>query len=503
MTHFFYKMSILFNYSIKIGINKMVYFLTRFIDPNANESKWSELITKYIRIHLLILYLCWLLISILIQILFSYVPLPSEKLNVLLMVSFLSGAVFITGYPQNNIITSYIIRSNQSYRIKKRLVICNALLGSLVSMSIITLVLLPFLVTQWVFNGWEGGRDIVNLLFLLSLFGITVDFVKYLLNLLRLYQSAYSDSFFRALLYILIYYYTPSISKALQYFIDGYILNLYNRENASLFLREAILQIPFRLDGLHIDSRFILFSITGAACMIVCMMITSPLLFREVRRRPNDNRIWKVPHYGLSLFFHFFRKYGLFNHQIAVTLVLSYLLSYYFSGFDFYSYISILAPILILVSSFLVVEDGTEQILLIKRYRLSSLKISFLYSQYLFFQYLIYKLLFISLGNFSINLAFIFDFLGGSIFGLILLYSIISVYVVTLNHLEGLIDLHVLHSYSKYLVYIYLSVFSAITYMISRLQVLPDVLIQILVPILMLLVFTYGIQLYQNKYRRI
>ncbi|HBI03353.1 MAG TPA: hypothetical protein DDY49_04890 [Paenibacillaceae bacterium] len=503
MTHFFYKIFILFNYSIKININKMVYFLTRLIDPNANESKWSEIFTKYIRIHIIILYLCWLLISIFMQILFSYVPLPSEKINVLLMVSFLLGAIIITGYSQNNIMTSFIILSHQSYPMKKRLVICNALLRSFVSISIITLILLPFLVTQWILNGWEGARDIAILLFLLALFGITVDFLKYLLNLLQRYQSAYTDSFFKALLYILIYYYTPAISKALQYFIDGYILNLYNRENGFLFLRDAILQIPFRLDGLHIHWKFMLFSIIGTICMIVCMMITSPILFRDVPRRTNDHRIWKVPHYGLSLFFHFFRKYGLFNHQIAVTLVLSYLLSYYFSRFDFYSYISIIVPVFILVYTFLIVEDRTELLLLLKRYRLSSLKISFLYSQYLIFQYLIYKLLFILLGNFSINSSFILDFLGGSIFGLVLLYSIISIYVVTLNHLEGLIDLRVLHSYSKYLIYIYLSVFSTITYIISSLQVLPEVLIQILVPILMLIIFTYGIQHYQNKYRRI
>lgn len=500
---FFYKTFVLLLYSIKMEINRALFLLSRLTDPNADESKWSLVFMKYIRIHMILFYFAWVLITVLLQIMFSYIPLPSEKLNVLLMACLLLGMVFIASYPRHSGMISYLLRSTLTYRIKKRLIVSHALLGSSVTLTVIILLLLPFLITQWVFYGLEGGMSIVNLLVLLLFYGIVVDFIKYLTNLYQHYQPAYTDSIIRMVLYVLIYYFTPEISGAIKYFIDGYILNLYDREHANLFLREVISKIPLQMDDLHITWGVVLFGIAAAACLIACMAGTSSLFFREVQRRPVHIRLWKTSHHHLSLFTHFFRKYGLFNHQIALILVFSFLLSYYFAGFEFYSYTSVLVPVFVLATSFFILEKGADLILLLKRYRMTSFQVSFAYSYYLFAQFLIYKFLLLLLSDGYFAFSSILESLAQSILGLILLYTIVSVYIAANYYLEGLIDLNVLHTYSKVLIYMYLTSLSAVIYIITGLQLIPDILVQLLIPLLILLMFVVGIQRYSIMLRRV
>ncbi|MFC0213521.1 hypothetical protein ACFFK0_13825 [Paenibacillus chartarius] len=493
---FFHKTYLLLIYSFRIGMNRTIFLLSRFLNPAADESKWRLILKKYIRLHLILLYVSWVLVTVLLQVLFSYVPIPSEKLNVLLMASLLLGMVFIFSYPQQTSMTFYITHSTLPYSMKKKLIVIQAFLGSSVTLTIITLLLLPFLIAQWAIYGLEGGRTIVNLLVILLFYGIVVDFIKYLANLYRHFQPAYTNSIIRMAVFLVVYGCTPEIARVIQSFIDGYILNLYDRESANLFLREVIRKIPIQLSDLHIHWKVGLACTTAAACLIAGMLGSSYLFFREVQRRPIDIRWWKTSDFRIAVFTHFFRKYGLFNHQIALMLVISYLLSYYFaeSMFEFYFYTSVLLPVLVLATSFFVLEGGTESIMLLKRYRMTALQVSTSYSCYLFAQFFIYQFLLLLLSDGHITSSFIADMVVQGLLGSILLYSIVFVYIATIYHMEGIIEANILQTYSKSLIYMYATVQSAVIYMITRLHWFPDAAVQLLAPILVLIVFEFGIR---------
>jgi hypothetical protein len=504
LVHFCYQIFVLFGYTLKMNINKAVYSYKHLVGSQHNtESQLSLTIRKYMRIHIVFLYIGWCLIAALAQVIFNYIPLSADRLNILIFGFLMLGAIFIMSFQNDRDLTQYLLNSNQPIHTKRRLVVCNALLGVTITWSLIVILFLPIFLTEIWLNGIEDIYIPIQYLFALLVYGFLVDFIRYISFLYHIYNKYHVNHLVKFAVYFILCFCSPAMARVVKYYIDGYILNIYNRERMSMFLVDLAHQIPINLYNIHFSIGYYILGFLVIVCTITIMMWLSKYLFYEPNMNIKSFKILKVYHYHFSLFTHLLRKYGTIREHIFLALITSYLLKLYFANNDIYEYISVLSPVFILLVSFFIHENKPDLILMLKRYRATYVKSSFIYSCYLFFQFIVFQLLFFIFGDFSISLDSLLAYMESSIFGLIVIFSVMTIFVITIYVLEGIFDPALIFSISKIMINIFITLVFSISIVCHDYLHLPTFIVKICTPALIMLIFILFIHIYQSKLRRI
>ncbi|OPH48273.1 hypothetical protein BC351_38415 [Paenibacillus ferrarius] len=498
-----YTLYLLFQFSLKVLLNKWVYGFNKILGNSG--ASGTQLVSKLLKkavYFIFVVYLFWTALTVLFQVFFHHAPIAESKLNVILLGVLILCALFILNFPENREMTRFIIYSNYAVKIKRYLIVYNSLLGVIICWILIFFLSVPFLVVQFYYHGINGFIFIAQYLFILFIFGVIVDFVKYFMLLIKQFYMNHIHLFYRSMANILVCILVPFLVMPIHFFIDKYYLNSNTSDKSKLII-DLTSQIPVNFSTFNLDGQYYLIGVAFIIFLFFLFFILSSLFFNEASFSTKQYSFIKILNSSrFSFFVHYVRKYGFVNSDIIVALFITFLIEKYISILFPIGNFIIIVAILSLISTFFIFENRPEPILLLKRMRLPYYYSAFLFSMYLIFQLVEFGFFYIILTDRDLIDIEIMAYSTTVLFGIFLMYFAIVCYCYVIYMLEGMLESNVLTAISIKVSSIYVGMTAAFIFTVNYLTGIQYWWLYATIPFIILLLFIQFFQIYQKHNRR-
>ncbi|WP_436867038.1 hypothetical protein [Bacillus fungorum] len=411
----------------------------------------------YIKSALVILYIFWLILASLFQILFHYIPMSVEKTNLLIILYIVLCSLFIINYGISHDIRNYAIKSNLAIKQKRKLILTNEYLGVILTWFGVSFFSLPFLLMQAILNGINGFIFMVQILLLLLYLGFVIGFVKFLFYIFDYIYINGVNKFFLPVFYLSVCLIISLNKNQISNFISLLFDNMFNGNLVKLLTNTVTSKINFydyRISMIsYISGLIILIFLT-----IILIFLTNKLCIEKTYKfHFTDYNFFKEKY--TYIYMNFLRSYGIINTNFFIAYIGTFLILIFFSNkvenIAFFSSYMLLTLFLN--------NDISQIVLLCKRNRLSLFNATLMVSIFLFIQFaLMITILCISqVLKFNV---FIISFL---LSGFLLVFCGIYIYCACVYMLESQFDDKIFKEIGKVIMLIYFIVIIGIELLLN------------------------------------
>ncbi|PFJ17690.1 hypothetical protein COD67_14675 [Bacillus cereus] len=384
----------------------------------------------YIKSSLVLLYIFWFILSSLFQLLFHYIPMSIEKINLLIILYIVLCSLFIINYGISHDIRTYTIKSNLSIKQKRKLILTNEYLGVILTWFGISFFSLPFLLMQSILNGINGIIFMVQILLLLLYLGVVIGFAKFLFYIFDYIYIIGVNKFFLPFFYFSICLIVSLNKNQISNFISLLFDSMFNGNLVKLLTNTVTSKINF-YDYRISMTNYIAGLIILVFLTIILNFLANKLCIEKTYKFYFADYIFFKKKYTY-IYMNFYRSYGVINTNFFIayigTLLIVIFLSNRIENIAFFSSYLLLT---------LFLNNNISQIVLLcKRNKLSLFNATLMVSVFLFVQFtLMITILCISqVLEFNV---FIISFL---LSGFLLVFCGIYIYCVCVYMLEYQFD---------------------------------------------------------------
>ncbi len=275
---------------------------------------------SYLKVSLLVIYVFWFVLASLFQILFHYIPLSIERMNIIIILYILLCVLMMINYSVSADLRSYAIESNLAFKQKKRLILMNEYLGVVLTWGFIFLFSLPFFIMQTILNGITGfsfmGQSLIGLLYM----GFIIGFVKFVVFV---FSDRYTVGIHRLLMpifYICICLVLSLYQTYLYSFLSALFHNILNEGLAKSITNLEVLS-EFNLYEYKINLiSYVFVFIVIFVCSSLLYFFSEKLCIEK--ERPSHFMDYSfLKKHSLYIFLNFSRAYGIVNTDFLLVYI--------------------------------------------------------------------------------------------------------------------------------------------------------------------------------------
>lgn len=484
------KISLMYTYTLKIIINKITYSLGQLRKKQSHQI--IDTISKYLLRCLVALYITWFLMTSILYAFFSTIGLPHETINLVYFCLIIIGVAIIIGLPVNQELIYYIVNSNLPRIRKQQLIIYHTLSGVVISFGILLLLGLPFIFVSLIFFQLDGLKLILQMYFIFLVAGFLVDLLKFFIFHYRIYVPQRMSLFLQSVLYIFTILLVPYLAKLIVNLTKGIFVLEHHRRTE--FTSELVHILPNLLD---IDFSYFVLGLMIILGTIYLIVYFSRKVYTLSQKHKPQYQTRKKLQKSLYICLHFFRKHGLINHTFVISILVTLLISQSMNDDLLTGYSIILLPIFFFIYMFMLNDNSPNVILLFKQHKIPIVMCSFFYSLYLLIQFGVFQMTMLFVSNAYSSISF---FIESTMFGLLLIFTIIITYCMVVYILDGIVEPDLIISMSRWSFYAYICTLSVLFLIISGLTNIPEFMIKILLPMFVNGILLLGLQTIRNRH---
>ncbi|WP_179879343.1 hypothetical protein [Bacillus cereus] len=190
------------NIILKMVFNNILYASNGVGLKSNVMNRFFLSLKPYLKVSLVLLSVFWFILASLFQLLFHYIPMPMEKINLLIILYIILCVLFIMNYGISDDIRTYAIKSNLSIKQKKIIILTNEYLGVILSWLGISFFSLPFLFMQAFLKGIDGFIFMLQILLVLLYLGFIIGFIKFMFYMFEKIYILGVNKFFLPFFYL-------------------------------------------------------------------------------------------------------------------------------------------------------------------------------------------------------------------------------------------------------------------------------------------------------------
>ncbi|MDQ0164006.1 hypothetical protein [Aeribacillus alveayuensis] len=414
---------------IKIIINKIFYIGNEIGMKSAILKPVLQILKRHLIIISITIYLFWFILAVLFQVFFHHINLPQNELNFLIILYVILLCLIQTGNFVSNDIREFALESNFSLGMKKKIIIINEYLGFLMVWIFLLVLSFPLFIVQTYYNNYSGFILLFQIFILLFFFGFMLTFIKFILfmfskiNLFGTKRLLLSFS-------ILSFCILLSIKKNdIQILIETLVNQILYGNMVGFLLKFIPSNINLYEVRINIELYLIMFISLGIAVALLTKICD--YLFKEKHPKSSFKRFPSFRKKMLYIFFNFLRCEGLINIHFLVTFTLTFILLLFAKSININALNILLFTVYILTSNLF---NHSNIVLLCKRNKLPFIFVALCFSFIVWLQYIIIIILLV-INNMLIGIFTTFTFMG-----LILIFSILTVYCASAYQFEKYFD---------------------------------------------------------------
>ncbi|ALC55297.1 hypothetical protein ACN91_27605 (plasmid) [Bacillus cereus] len=399
----------------------------------------------YLKVSLVLLSIFWFILASLFQLLFHYIPMSVEKINLLIILYISLCALFIINYGISDDIRIYAIKSNLSIKKKKKLILTNEYLGVILSWLGISFFSLPFLLMQVFLNGINGFIFMVQILLVLLYLGFIIGFIKFMFYMFEQIYILGVNKFFIPFFYLVVCL-VISLNKN---YISDFISLLFDSILSGNLVKLVSSTVTFKINLYDYRIGMISYIVGLMICVFLtiilnfyvnklCIEKTSKIYFA-------DYNFFKKKY--TYIYMNFYRSYGIINTNFFLAYMGTFIILIFFSNrvenIAFFS-------VYMLLTLFL--NNNISQIVLFcKRNRLPLFNVTLMISVFLCVQF-VFIISFLCISQVLKADLFIISFL---LSGFLLIFCGIYIYCACVYRLEMQFDEKIFKKIGKIIIFVF------------------------------------------------